>query len=93
MVGVSELDIFYLIFENPGGKQALFFCFCIDFDFFFLPPAFFLFRKIIWPLISFSCSISLCFDAVSLILWFHYKKGGRHPHTSLPITGADTPDG
>ena len=52
-----------------------------------------LFRKIIWPLISFSCSISLCFDAVSLILWFHYKKGGRHPHTSLPITGVGTLDG
>ena len=34
MVGVSELDIFCLIFENPGGKQAFFVCFCIDFDFF-----------------------------------------------------------
>ena len=48
LVGVSELDIFCLIFENPGGKevrQALFFYFCIDFDFFPLPTSFFPFQK------------------------------------------------
>lgn len=45
MVGVSELDIFCLIFENLAGKQALFFVFCIDFDFFFLPPSPFPFQK------------------------------------------------
>ena len=79
LVGVSELDIFCLIFENPGGKevrQALFFfIFVLILIFFPFPLAFFLFRKMIWPLISFPCSESFCFDAVSLILRFHYEKG------------------
>ena len=59
--------------------------------FFPFPLAFFLFRKIIWPLISFPCSVSFCFDAVSLILWFHYEKGanrtvkrGGPPPTHVP---------